>query len=62
MNKEKAQEILKEYIQPDGGLSCLGHYLSYSPGDDSITLDCSFGIEELEAIVWWMRNSANVKR
>lgn len=59
MNKEKAQEILKDYIQPDGSLFCLGHYLSWSPSDKTITLDCEFDAEELEAFIWWMRNSAN---
>ncbi len=61
MNKEKAQEILKEYILPDGGLFCLGHYLSWRPGDDEITLDCGFSADELEAIVWWMRHSTTPK-
>jgi hypothetical protein len=59
MNREKAQEILKEYIQPDGGLYCLGHYLAWTPGDKEITLDCKFEVAELEAIVWWMRESSN---
>ena len=59
MNREKAQEILKEYIQPDGGLYCLGHYLAWTPGEKAITLDCQFGADELEAIVWWMRESSN---
>ena len=60
MNKEKAKEVLKDCIQPDGGLFCLVHYLSWRPGEDNVTIDCDLGLEELEAIVWWMRNSANV--
>ena len=59
MNEEKAKEILKSYIQPDGGLYCLGHYMDWPPGDKEITLDCRFELEELEAIAWWVRNSSN---
>lgn len=62
MNKEKAQEILKEYIQPDGGLYRLGHYMAWSHGEKKITLDCQFDADELEAIVWWMRESSNDPR
>ena len=61
MNKEKAQEILEEYIQSNGGLFCLSHYLSWAPGDKEIILDCEFDADELEAIVWWMRNSVNIR-
>lgn len=57
MTKEKATEILKDYLQPDGGLYCLSHYLAWSPGDKLITLDCRFEAEELAAIAWWMCNS-----
>ena len=53
----KARNILKKYIQPDGGLYDLEHYMMYQPGDKSITLDDEFDVEELEAIVWWIRNT-----
>ena len=58
MDEEAARKILKGYIEEDGGLYCLGHYLAWSPGDDDICLDCRFSADELEAIVWWMRNKA----
>ena len=59
MNKDKATHILRDYIQPDRGLYCLGHYLAWTPGDDEITLDCRFTVDELDAIVWWMKNRVN---
>ena len=59
MDKEKATKILADYIQPGGGLYCLGHYLSWGVGARSITLDCEFSLEELEAIVWWMKQDHN---
>jgi hypothetical protein len=59
MNDEKALEIIGDYIQPDGGLYCLGHYMAWTPGDKTITLDCGFEVEELEAIAWWMRHTSN---
>ena len=55
MNKEQATEILKDYIEGDGGLFCPGHYIAWTPGDSDITLDSRFEADELEAIVWWMR-------
>lgn len=47
---------LAAYIQPDGGLYCLGRYLSWSPGDKQITLDSDFTASELSAIVYWMEH------
>lgn len=63
MNEEKARSILGDAIHKDGvTLDCLGHYMAWSPGDKEITLDSTFTVEELEAIVWWMRNiPANVQ-
>lgn len=57
MNEERAREILKDYIQDDGGLQSLGHYMSWTPSDNTIKLDDDFDPDELEAIVWWMRNA-----
>lgn len=54
MDEEKARKILGDWIVEDG-LSCLGPYVAYTKGDD-ITLDARFNLEELEAIVWWMKN------
>lgn len=56
MTLEEAKEILKDEIQPDLGLYCLGHYMAWTPGDKSITLDCSFDVEELEAIVTYIKS------
>ena len=61
MNEEKAREILEGYIQPDGGLYCLGHYMALTPGEKSITLDSEFDVEELEAIAWWVRHTSNAE-
>ena len=56
MDEKKARDILGESISPDGGLSNGGHYMAWNPDEDRITLDCRFELEELEAIVWWMKN------
>ncbi len=55
MNKEKAQEILKEYITKSGGISNLSNYAWYMKGDNHITLDGSFTGEELEAMAYWIK-------
>ncbi len=55
------KEVIKElgnYIQKDGGLYSLGAYLAWSVGDDGAVLDGTFSAEELEAIAWWMKNTA----
>jgi len=56
MTFDEAKEILKGKIKPNGGLFCGGHYMSWTPGDKEITLDCRFDIEELEAIVTYMKS------
>jgi len=61
VNEDRAREILKNYIEPDSGLYSLGHYMAWTPGDDIITLDCKFDVEELEAIAWWIRNTYNTE-
>ena len=57
MDKITARRILGTAIQDNDDLSCLGHYMSWSKGDKTITLDSEFTIEELEAIVWWVKNN-----
>jgi len=57
MDINRAKEILKDSIKEDGGLYSLGAYLAYDFGDDVATLDGSFDLENLEAIVCYMRNS-----
>jgi hypothetical protein len=55
MNETKAIEILEQFISEDG-LFCSGKYLAYKNGETEITLDATFDIDELDAIVWWMKN------
>lgn len=57
MNEQKAREILGDSIRPDGGLFEGGQYMEWSVGDENIVLDARFSADELEAIVWWMRNA-----
>ena len=56
MNEVRARAILEDDIKENNGLYNGMRYIYWNPGDYSITLDGEFGIEELEAIVWWMRN------
>ncbi len=62
MNEKKAREILGDAVNKPygsggpGSISCLGHYMAWSPGDGTITLDSEFSLDEIEAIAWWMRN------
>ena len=58
MNKEEVIHILGDTISSDGGLFCLGQYIAWAPGDETICLDSDFTLNELEAIVWWMRNTS----
>jgi len=57
MDEERAREILKDWVQSDGSLFCLGHYISWPCCDkEEVCLDDTFTANELEAIAWWMRN------
>jgi len=53
----KYKEI-STYIQPDGTLYCLGHYIHWTPGDQKITLDCEFTLEELKEIIHYMETNS----
>lgn len=55
MNEEKAREILKDVITDN---NCLAGTYAYSDwcGNDNITLDGTFTLDELEAMAWWVRN------
>jgi hypothetical protein len=55
MNEQKAREILGEDITEDGVSNGI-NYVYYKKGDDCVTLDGSFGVDYLEALVWWMKN------
>lgn len=56
MDREIAEKELASSIRPNGDLYNLGHYTAWAVGDDTICLDDNFTADELEAIVWWMRN------
>lgn len=58
MNEKEAREELGETIKEDGGLYNLGHYIAWSKGSSTVTLDSEFDANELEAIAWWMRNKS----
>ena len=58
MNEERAKEILGDRIQADGGLFDRRNCINYFPEDPKILLAAEFDVEELEAIVWWMRHHA----
>lgn len=57
MDEAKAREILGEWIKPDGTLHHLDPYINACHED--VSLDGGFTTDELEAIVWWMRNKLN---
>jgi len=59
MNEEKARAILGDTVKEDGGLDNLGHYISWCPSEQLVVLDAEFSADELDAIVWWMRNCPN---
>ena len=61
MNETEARQLLGSAIRSDGSLYCLGHYMAWTPERmrnkrNTIYLDDDFTVEELEAIIWWMRN------
>ena len=46
----KQHDIIKNSLQPDGGLHWLTGYLSWNVGDRRVTLDGGYTAEELRAI------------
>ena len=46
----KQHQIIKDSLQPDGGLHWLAGYVSWSVGDRRVTLDGGYAAEELRAI------------
>jgi hypothetical protein len=61
MDEIKAREILRGYIDDKNNLvwesgKGLGDYLHWWVETREATLDGNFSADELEAIVWWMRN------
>ena len=55
MTEEECRGVLGDIIRPDKTLFCQGHYVAWEP-DSTVCLDDHFTIEELEAIVWWVRH------
>jgi hypothetical protein len=43
-------QIIKDSLQPDGGLYWLAGYLSWNVGDRKVTIDGNYTAEELRAI------------
>lgn len=63
MNKEIPEWVSNtfrkhEIITEDKSIVDYSRYIYYDPDDqrNGITLDSSFNVEELKAIVWWMEN------
>lgn len=61
MNEAKVREIFQSswgnVISDNNGIYlCSLSFFSWDPSDREISLDGSFTADELEAIVWWMRN------
>jgi len=59
VNEQQAREILGGSITPTGDLynaSCYVLWDRFVP--ETVTLDDEFTIDQLEAIVWWMRNKS----
>jgi hypothetical protein len=62
MDENEAREILGPAIEEEDKdqLNFLipggEKFISWRPGRVSVTLDDDFCVEELEAIVWWMKN------
>ena len=59
MTPEKAREILTPW-RDKVGLYCTGQYICIHEGSDYGCLDGDFTVEELEAIVFWMRKPKTV--
>lgn len=63
MDEEIARRILGITIQPDNSLYNEGQYIAWPVMDPmgEICLDSVFSFEELEAIVWWLRNKTIIE-
>lgn len=51
---EELDDLVKDAIEPDGGLFCLGWYLSWTPGEPTACLDDRFTAKQLRDIANWM--------
>lgn len=61
---EKFRAILRDAIQADGALRTPNayQYMRFEPGDKDIKLDGNFEPDELEALVWWIRNHQEINK
>ncbi len=62
MTVEEARTILAKLIDSDGSLSSFDaedwEFLSWHPGDETIVLDGGFTLEQLEAMVTYLKARA----
>jgi hypothetical protein len=56
MNETRARVIMADILRESDGALKSVRYIDWNPGDKSITMDDNFKIEELEAILWWVKN------
>lgn len=61
MTLSQAKEILADSIKENGDLYNLGSYLAWYPKMDKVCLDGDFSLEELEAIVVYIRSRQEAK-
>lgn len=57
--RQEAEKIIgKENIMSDWSLRMnrINHYLFWNVGSDSLYLEGHFGIDEIEAILWWTKH------
>lgn len=54
MNEKRARMILKSAIRTDNSLCDMDRYLYWN--GRCIHIDADFTVEELEAIVWWVKH------
>jgi hypothetical protein len=61
MNETSARKLLDDTIQPDGSLKATDDNWIEWPvraGGEIISIDGSFSADQLEALAWWIRNTA----
>ena len=61
MNESKAREALGSSIQKDNSLRCCGWYLVWPNTLGELTMDGTFTINDIAAILWWVENKEVIK-
>ncbi len=61
MTLEEAKKRLDWCLDERGNLFSLGHYVSYDVGERRVSLDDKFDVDELEAIVVWVKAHSKAK-